>query len=360
MDRCKDPLPPPAWEHRADEELLAMRLCELRLGLRYTQLQPRLEQLYRELWRAGITFRPHAWLSEEWFSPDGVPGFAIPFYLAHPRLARLERSQMLECEGAAHAECLRIMRHEAGHALDNAYVLHERELWRTTFGEFDAPYPEHYHPAPASREYVVHLNAWYAQAHPAEDFAETFAVWLADPKKNWRHAYEGWPALAKIQAVEDMMESIARKDAPNAKRRRVQPLSACRTTLAEHYRRKREFYEVGLPTHYDADLLRVFAPQKLAPKIDPAVESKPDVKPPKMRASKFLQRFRRAICSAVAQTSGVHHYTVDQLLQRMILRARQLSLVLVHDEQTTRHEFASLLTTQVLHAAHHGHARIPL
>lgn len=325
-----------------------MRLCDLELTLKHTQLQPRLDQLHRELWRAGISFRPHAWLSEEWFSPDGVPGFAIPFYLGHPRLSRLERTQMLECEGAAHAECMKIMRHEAGHALDNAFMLHKRDDWRNTFGEFAAEYPEHYNPAPASRDYVVHLNAWYAQAHPAEDFAETFAVWLADPKKKWRQIYDGWPALTKLQAIDDIGEAIRRQEAPNQSRRRVLPLSACRTTLREHYRRKREFYEVGLPTHYDADLLRIFCVEKL------------DGKPPRIRAAAFLSRFRRAICNAVSQTTGVHHYTADQLLKRMIDRARQLALVLVHDEQQTRHEFASLLTTQVLHVAQHGHARIPL
>ena len=76
-----------------------------------------------ELEARGVTFRPHYWLSDEWFTPDGVPGVAIPFYLAHPRLAKLELAQMLEVEGGDATSCLRILRHEVGHAIDNAYEL---------------------------------------------------------------------------------------------------------------------------------------------------------------------------------------------------------------------------------------------
>jgi hypothetical protein len=348
MSRCSA-IPTPFWEKLPDKELLGLRLCELRLSLRECRLYARVQQLYHELDRAGLAFRPHVWLSEEWFSPDGVPGFAIPFYLGHPRLAQLERSQMLECEGASHAECMKILRHEAGHALDNAFGLHRGPLWRSAFGKFAAPYPEHYNPAPASRDYVVHLNAWYAQSHPAEDFAETFAVWVADPRRKWERSYKGWAALAKLQAVDAMVSSVRGRTPPNQKRKRVQPLSACRTTLGQHYRRKREFYEVGMPTHYDADLLRLFAPDDVPEKI-----------PQRQRAAIFLSRIRRGLCKAVSTTTGVHHYTVDQVLRRMIDRARHLNLVLIRDEQQIHDDMAVLLTAQVLNTALHGHARIPL
>src|SRR6266567_3408508 len=91
---------------------------------------------------------------------------------------KLERKQMLEVEGGTDTECLRILRHEAGHALDTAFRLHFRRQWRELFGSFAQRYPDFYKPKPKSRNYVLHLRAWYAQAHPAEDFAETFAVWL--------------------------------------------------------------------------------------------------------------------------------------------------------------------------------------
>ena len=86
------------------------------------------------------------WLSSEWFSPDGIPGIAIPFYLAHPRLRKLEHRQILEVEGGTEGECMRILRHEAGHAIDTAYRLHRRKRWREIFGSFSQPYPDSYRP----------------------------------------------------------------------------------------------------------------------------------------------------------------------------------------------------------------------
>ena len=164
-----------------------------------------MEKLYRELNARSIAFKPHVWLGEEWFTPDGVAGFAIPFYLAHPRLMKLERAQMLEVEGASEGECMRILRHEAAHALGNAFRLHSRRSWKDIFGSYRVDYPEWYQPQPGSRDYVLNLDAWYGQAHPAEDFAETFAVWLK-PGNNWRRQYEGWGALRKLEYVDSLMK----------------------------------------------------------------------------------------------------------------------------------------------------------
>ena len=183
-----------------DRQLLDVRLCDLPLRIRGTQLEQRIEKLYRELEARSLALRPHIWLSEEWFTPDGVAGFAIPFYLAHPRLIKLERAQMLEVEGSSEAECMRILRHEAGHAIDNAFRLHAKQTWTDTFGSYRVPYPEWYQPQPGSRDYVLNLDAWYAQAHPAEDFAETFAVWLKTGSR-WRRQYQGWGAQRKLEFV---------------------------------------------------------------------------------------------------------------------------------------------------------------
>src|SRR5947209_2259722 len=122
-----------ALNSMTDEELLGLRLSDLPVRIEGTPLEERVRRIRLELDESGLRFRPHVWLGEEWFSPDGVPGFAIPFYLAHPRLMKLERKQMLEVEGGTESECLRIMRHEAGHALDNAFGLHLRRGWRKYF-----------------------------------------------------------------------------------------------------------------------------------------------------------------------------------------------------------------------------------
>ena len=146
--------------------------------------------LHAEADARNLAFKPHYWLSDEWFTPDGVGGIAIPFYLAHPRLEQLEERQMLEVEGGTHDWCVKILRHEYGHAIDNAYNLQRRRKRLRLFGPSTAEYPEYYTPKPYSKSFVLHLDSWYAQSHPDEDFAETFAVWL-NPDADWRSRY-GW------------------------------------------------------------------------------------------------------------------------------------------------------------------------
>src|SRR4029079_7589891 len=132
----KDPrtIPAEEWAGWPDEKLLDLRISRLGVAIEGSILESRIAELQRELDARGLTFVPHFWLSAEWFSPDGVPGVAIPFYLAHPRLEKLERAQMLEVEGGTPEWCLKILRHEAGHAIDNAYKLRQRLRRQQIFG----------------------------------------------------------------------------------------------------------------------------------------------------------------------------------------------------------------------------------
>ncbi|MEZ6094577.1 MAG: putative zinc-binding metallopeptidase [Pirellulaceae bacterium] len=191
LSRVKLPLSSKAIDALTDDQLLDCRICDLGLKIETSPLAEPIEQLYEELAERGIKARPHCWFSDEWFSPDGIPGIAIPFYLAHPRLVRLERRQMKEVEGGTRASLMKILRHEAGHAIDTAFRLHRKRGYREVFGNYFAPYPEYYRPRPNSKSFVTHLEPWYAQSHPSEDFAETFAVWLA-PGKRWKNDYRGW------------------------------------------------------------------------------------------------------------------------------------------------------------------------
>src|SRR5688572_12721381 len=185
------------WPELDDDALLDLRMADLPLRIEGTLAQ-RTEQLREELRAKGLDFPLHFYLSDEWFTPDGATAIAIPFYLAHPRLEKLEESQMLEAEGAEHEWGMRILRHEAGHAIDNAYRLRRRSKRREVFGSPAKPYPEFYTPKPYSKSFVLHLDSWYAQSHPDEDFAETFAVWLT-PSSEWRQRYAGWKALPKLE-----------------------------------------------------------------------------------------------------------------------------------------------------------------
>ncbi|HYP27319.1 MAG TPA: putative zinc-binding metallopeptidase [Blastocatellia bacterium] len=332
-------------DRMTDEQLLDARLCDLPVAIEGTPLERRAERLYGELEARGLRFRPHVWLSEEWFSPDQVAGFAIPFYLAHPRLSKLERRQMLEVEGGSEKDCLRIMRHEAGHALDNAFRLYRRPLYRELFGSYKRPYPNWYKPEPNSRDYVLHLPAWYAQAHPAEDFAETFAVVVA-PGARWKRQYAGWPALRKLEYVEGIIRELEGKAPVDESRERVDELSGLEMTLREHYRKKRQYYAFLWPRDYDRDLLRIFSPE-------PRHKSAPS-------AVTFLKRSRRELCREVAEATGVHNYAIDQMLTQMINRCRELKLRVDLTPEHARQKALVLLTVQTMNGIHSGYHRIAL
>jgi hypothetical protein len=331
------------WNELTDEQLLDMRICDLPMKIKGSFLETHIKKLYGELNARGIRFKPHVWLAEEWFSPDGVPGIAIPFYLAHPRLMKLERRQMLEVEGGTDFECMRILRHEAGHALDTAFRIHFKRRQRELFGSFAAPYPEFYKPRPKSRNYVLHLRAWYAQAHPAEDFAETFAVWLT-PRSQWRRRYKGWPAVEKLEYIDELMSELAGRKPVNRTRTKVDPASALKMTLRQHYRRKRQRYDFEWPAVYDRDLRRIFSD-------DPKHRSR-------LSAASFIRSVRREVRQIVAEGTEVHQYTIDHVLQNMIDRCRELKLRVATPKRETRRRLMIVLTVQVMNVLHSGYHRI--
>src|SRR5215470_9156840 len=143
-----------AWARLPDNELLQVRLKDLKVSIEGTWLERCLKELYAELEERGLRIRPHAWISSEWFSPSDTPGIAIPFYLAHPRLMRLERRKILDVEGGTVPECMRILRHEAGHVAQTLFQLHRRRRWQELFGRSSTRYPSYYRPNPASKRYV--------------------------------------------------------------------------------------------------------------------------------------------------------------------------------------------------------------
>ena len=302
---------PPAWARLSDEQLLQLRFCDLGLSVRDSHIERGARRLYEELRARGIRFRPHIWLAEEWFSPDGVPGIAVPFYLAHPRLARLERSIMGQVEGGNSRWFMRILRHEAGHALDNAYRLRRRKRWREAFGPASRRYPDRYKARPGSRRYVHHLGDWYAQAHPTEDFAETFAVWLT-PHSAWRKRYAEWPAVRKLQVVDDLMTEVRERPAPVRIRTRIEPIDTNTRTLAQHYRRKTARYHQYRRSMVDAMLQWLFSLER--PRKDA------------VRAATLLRAHQRALCVAVSRELGLPRYSVQEIMRTMIDRREALQL----------------------------------
>jgi Putative zinc-binding metallo-peptidase len=332
----------PPWAEARDEELLAMRVCDLGVRIEGSELEPRIAQLHEELAARGITLHPPCYLGDEWFTPSEQAIIAVPFWLAHPRLKALELRQVLEVEGGAPEHCMQLLRHECGHALDHAYRFSRRRRWRQLFGNTDNDAtPDIYRPRPYSKSFVRHLPNWYAQAHPDEDFAETFAVWLGVPEREWRSKYRGWKALEKIEYVGELMrdaaqvEKSARKPAPRPSARRIADATRMRKTLGRYYAERRKKYAEDYPDVYDTDLRAIFGGE-------PSEES----------AAHFLRKARKTIVPSIVRWTGEHKYTVDHLVRQLMLRCERLELVAPKNQARLMMDvtgYVSALVTNHLH-----------
>ncbi len=307
------------WKKLPDEEILQIRVRDLKVQITGSELEPLIERLYEELDAKGIEFHPPCYLADEWLCPDKVPIMGIPFCLAHPRLKQIEQKMMYEVEGGTEDSCMKLLRHECGHAMNYAYELYKKTRWRELFGSFSARYSDSYYYQPYSRRFVIHLKDNYAQAHPDEDFAETFAVWLA-PGSSWEQKYRGWPVIKKLQYVDGLMKRISNKK-PVKTAHSVQPWSAARmtSTLAAHYERKRKALGSEFQGFYDDSLKTLFTSKQTGSSDN--------------SASKLLRNYRRELVDNVSRWTGHRKYDIRQLVNTLILRCNKLDLG-VKPEQT--------------------------
>jgi hypothetical protein len=336
-----EPADPP-WAAYRDEELLAMRICDLGVRIEGSELEPIIARLHMELGARGLTLFPECYLGDEWFTPTGRALIAVPFYLAHPRLRALELKQMLEVEGGTADSCLMLLRHECGHAFDHVYRFSHQPRWQKLFGRTDDDEtPDVYHPRPYSKSFVRHLGNWYAQAHPDEDFAETFAVWLTSEPGEWRARYKGWKALAKLEYVHELMREVAGTKVRVKKGRtgRIAEAGRMKKTLARHYSERRKLYAEDFPDFYDADLRALFE------QGDPSDES----------AARFMRSQRKIIVPTLVRFTGQHKYTVDQLVRRLTLRCESLGLKAPLKRERLLFDIGAYLSTLVTNHLHTGH-----
>jgi hypothetical protein len=229
---------------------------------------------------------------------------------------------MREVEGGNRNWCLRILRHEVAHAVDNAYRLRRRADWRRTFGSPSKPYPTSYRPRPGSRRYVQHLGQWYAQSHPTEDYAETFAVWLK-PRSRWREEYADWPAVKKLEYIDTLMASLRHQPPPVRTRMHVEPLRESKRTLREHYAAR--IAAAVPPTHRQEDrlLMRIFS----------ATPSRSH-----LRAATLLRRNRARFHRRVASHRPWRDYLIHQVIRAAIRRCEELELYVGGEaRQTAKH-----------------------
>lgn len=317
-----------------EEQLLDLRICDLPVKIEGTWLEKCVARLHQELRDKGILFAPGCYLADEWLTPEDEPVIGIPFFLAHPRLVELEKKMMLEAEGEGEDWCMKLLRHEAGHAISYAYGLHKKRSWQKVFGSSSAAYEDTYRFRPYSKSFVRHLDYYYAQYHPDEDFVETFAVWLT-PGMDWRKRYQGWKALDKLLFVDKLMTDIAGKPPAVPSGRRYWQATRIRSTLRRFYRKRRFAAAENYPDFHDQNLRRMFVEGRAKGETRRAV-------------AQVLKDYRKTLLISVSGWTRERRFMVNEVFKAIHQRSRALRLVSEDPEPVVLLQLTTYLTTLMM------------
>jgi hypothetical protein len=209
-------------------------------------------------------------------------------------------------------EIMMYLRHEAGHAFNYAYRLYITPDWRRLFGPYNRRYRDRYRPIPFSRKYVRHIAGWYAQKHPDEDFAETFAVWLT-PGSKWRRRYKGWPALRKLRYVDGIVRRVREQDPVVSAGDFDITVEDMKVTVEKFYRRLSRQNGAAVNVALETDLATLFLERGRRRKgIRLAWE--------------MLEEHRKTLTDKITYWTGVPRPMVRALVERIVRTCREQEL----------------------------------
>jgi hypothetical protein len=321
----------------------------LGLTIKGSALEPVLAEFEQELERAGITrVRPDFYFSTEWGVPFNSISIGIPFYLARPELIEVHAGHGEYLEGVGKEQLMRFLRHEMGHVMNYAYRLYEREDWVKQFGSMTQPYVEEYRPEPFSRRHVRHLPGWYAQKHPDEDWAETFAVWMT-PNADWRAAYRDSPqALAKLKYCDRLIRELKDEDPLTTAIDHDEDASELQSSLEEFYRKAMSAGESPLPPGLDGALQAMFEDHGARG----AQSTESEVRP----ADKLIRRIERDLMTDVYTWTGHFPEDTRRLVRHLARRAKELGQCYRADrELDVVIAFTTLVTSLAMNHVLKGH-----
>ncbi len=312
-------------------QLLAVPIRELGLRLEQSPVAEYVNRLYAQLEAAGLRhFRPLCYLSDQWGCPSEEPVIGIPFYLGDSRVAHIEDA-VNDVENER--EIMMYLRHEAGHAFNYAYEFYRTDEWHELFGSFRRPYRDDYPFVPFSRDYVRHIAGWYAQKHPDEDFAETFAVWL-DPESHWRQRYANWGAMRKLLYIDRVASEVSDMPPPHVNGQTDVTVDEMEQTVEQFYRddhADESAMIAGLAL--DTDLSDIFLdPARRRPGVDNSVDYAVDYR----AAGELLSEHRRDIIDKVNEWTGVRRTLVRALVSAVEQRLRELGLLAQRDRSRSQ------------------------
>jgi len=335
----------------SQQELLSLRLCDLPLGIEGTWLEGCVKQLHAELQERGLVFYPECYLADEWLTPEGEVSIGIPFYLAHPALIKLERQMMLEAEGEGRLWCMQLLRHEAGHAFSYAYNLHKKRQWQKVFGSPGEKYGHTYKFKPYSKSYVRHLDGFYAQYHPDEDFVETFAVWLT-PDFDWKEKYQGWKALEKLQFVDSLMTSLKGVLPIKPSGKKLWQQRELTITLENYYKKKYLYEQEEFPDFHDVQLKKIFT--VLTDEEWWAFKKDRRRNKEMVTAEALIHRHAKNIVNSIDRCTGERKYIISDLLKAIGLRAKQLHMIVAQPQAVALMQLSVYVTSLTMNYIHTG------
>ena len=338
-------------EHISEEQLLATCIKDLPIGIEGTWLEECVKELYAELDAKGLVFHPECYLADEWLTPEGEVAIGVPFYLAHPALIRLERRMMLEAEGEGKLWCMQLLRHEAGHAFSYAYHLHQKREWQKVFGSSSEEYGNTYKFKPYSKSYVRHLDGFYAQYHPDEDFVETFAVWLT-PDADWQKKYHGWKALDKLKFVDELMSSIKGVSPIKPKGKKLWHQKNLTITLEKYYKKKCRNEQEELPDFHDVQLEKIFTP--LTDEEWWAFKKDRRINKELLSAEELIRIHSKNILNSIDRCTGERKYIINDLLKNIALRAKQLRMIVRQPQAVALMQLSVYVTSLTMNYIHTG------
>ena len=319
--------------------LLNTPLCLLDLQIKGSIAEECIQIVRKELKDKGLKFNFHYWISDDWFCADGIPGIALPFYLFNSKVAKLERETLGTLEGMTKIDCLKLIRHEVGHAIDNAFNLRNCREREALFGKSTQRYPKEYIRKPFSRNYVRHIRENYAQAHPDEDWAETFAVWL-NPNSNWKKKYKDWKAIDKLNYLDSVMNTLKGRRAPIANKDTIDDISTIGITLRTYLNRK-----LKSKTKYNSPLFG-----RNISGIFRAGTGR--------NAHTYLTKHEKELCITVAKSTDQYHYIVKDVLKELKTECKNKNLMLKMTNSQTRDALVHLLNKSTLNYLKQGKNKV--
>jgi hypothetical protein len=189
------------------------------------------------------------------------------------------------------------------------------------------------------------LPGWYAQKHPDEDWAETFAVWLT-PGRDWRHEYAQRPAaLAKLEYCDRTMQRLNEQDPPVVAAELDEDVGELAYSLRDFYKNLPGESEpsAGL----DGDLRAIF--DDLAAGLEG--EGGKEVVP----ASALIRRLERSLMADIFRWTGHFPERTRSLMRHLAKRADTLGQVYPQDAETAAIISITILVTSLaMNYVHRG------